>query len=77
MPSPYSSIDASTVESNEMMEIQRLRIQLRENRQAPTSRDLRNLARRFVRSRESVRVKLGEVRDEERGTREIYVQRGF
>ena len=26
MPSPYSSIDASTVESNETMEIQRLRI---------------------------------------------------
>jgi hypothetical protein len=29
MPGPYSSIDASTMESNETMEIQRLRISRR------------------------------------------------
>ena len=55
MPSPYSSIDASPMKSNEMMEIQRLRFRRGENRMVPRSRDLRNLTRRFVKFRELVR----------------------
>lgn len=41
---------------------------MRGNRRAPISRDLRNLAKRFVRSRESVRLNLGkhEIKDERR-----------
>jgi hypothetical protein len=43
----------------------------------PKSRDLRNLTSRFVKSRESVWVKLGAVRDEEWMTGEIFDQRDF